>query len=324
MYPESHGGLGLMDEYRRSQAERYQRHINERAENGAGSLLSIPVNPLPNPWLNKSSHGVGITSRYDGVVASGRTSGGFTRDLGYTRVSVSDSDIESRPVKTYCLLCFCPCLLGDPCSLEHRNDIAKVAKTFIAIISVFDIIMFVSTLIVTMSTPDTSFVGILAPPACILVEFGAQFTPLMLSKWEVWRLLSATFLHAGPLHLIMNMYVQILLGIQCEKEWGSIATAAIYFASGVGGSLASSVASPLSVGVGASGSIVGLIGARLARLISQWHELEPTVRNSHLWGSLINLLLLSSMGVASNAGAMPAIHIDNFAHGGTITIDCRR
>ena len=129
---------------------------------------------------------------------------------------------------------------------------------------------------------------------------------------------------AGPLHLIMNMYVQILLGIQCEKEWGSIATAAIYFASGVGGSLASSVASPLSVGVGASGSIVGLIGARLARLISQWHELEPTVRNSHLWGSLINLLLLSSMGVASNAGAMPAIHIDNFAHGGTITIDCRR
>ena len=119
-------------------------------------------------------------------------------------------------------------------------------------------------------------------------------TPLMVApRWQLWRLATPMVLHAGPLHIIMNMYVQLLLGIQCETEWGTRKTAAIYVASGVGGALASAVASPTSIGVGASGAIVGLLGARLARLVTEWHTMDERVRNSQAAQTMVNLLLSS-------------------------------
>lgn len=240
----------------------------------------------------------------------------FIRDLGYTRVVVPREDWERRPFRTSFLLACCPCFLGNPCGEDHRRDLAAAARSFIALITGVDIIAFLLEIVVTLATPGASL-GFLAPAACILIKCGAVFTPLMVAPhWQLWRLVTPIALHAGPLHIIMNMYVQLLLGIQCEIEWGTPVIAAVYGASGVGGALASAVASPLSVGVGASGAIVGLIGARLARLVTQWHDIEPRTRNSQAWQTVINLLLLSSMGAASSAGDIPGVRVDNFAHGG--------
>ena len=318
---------GIPEEVRRLAAERHQRHLLEQQ----AAPAPAHEGPLPNPWLSRSAHGPEPPpARYDAGGGDGGSGGsGFAwgqgqqpliRDLGYTQVTVHPEEWQQRPFRTPFLLTCCPCCLGDPCGERHRRDLAAASRTFVAVITAIDIIAFILEIVVTVFTPGASLNGILAPPACVLVECGAVFTPLMVApRWQLWRLATPMVLHAGPLHIIMNMYVQLLLGIQCETEWGTRKTAAIYVASGVGGALASAVASPTSIGVGASGAIVGLLGARLARLVTEWHTMDERVRNSQAAQTMVNLLLLSSLGAASSAGDIPGVTIDNFAHGGTFS-----
>jgi membrane associated rhomboid family serine protease len=130
-------------------------------------------------------------------------------------VVVPREDWERRPFRTSFLLACCPCFLGNPCGEDHRRDLAAAARSFIALITGVDIIAFLLEIVVTLATPGASL-GFLAPAACILIKCGAVFTPLMVAPhWQLWRLVTPIALHAGPLHIIMNMYVQLLLGIQC-------------------------------------------------------------------------------------------------------------
>jgi membrane associated rhomboid family serine protease len=50
-------------------------------------------------------------------------------------------------------------------------------------------------------------------------------------------LISAMFMHAGPMHLLMNMLILILLGVPFEDRIGPSAFLKIYFLSGIIGSL---------------------------------------------------------------------------------------
>lgn len=85
---------------------------------------------------------------------------------------------------------------------------------------------------------------------------------------EWWRLLSATFVHGGALHLAATICGLVPLGLILERAVGRIAFAAIYLASAI---LASVVtlwtASPMSVNVGASGAVLGVYGLLLASLV---------------------------------------------------------
>lgn len=102
-----------------------------------------------------------------------------------------------------------------------------------------------------------------------LVDLGAQ-VPVLVATGQEWRLLTAMFLHAGLLHLALNAYALWLFGTLVEGTYGPWRFLAIYFVSGFLGSVASyafaglDVGSLTSVGVGASGAIVGLLGAFIA------------------------------------------------------------
>lgn len=84
---------------------------------------------------------------------------------------------------------------------------------------------------------------------------------------EWWRLVSATFVHGGVLHLAATISGLVPLGLVLERAIGRIAFAAIYLASAI---LASVVTlwtgSPMSVNVGASGAVLGVYGLLLASL----------------------------------------------------------
>jgi membrane associated rhomboid family serine protease len=96
-----------------------------------------------------------------------------------------------------------------------------------------------------------------------LTLFGAQINELVLDgQW--WRVLTATMLHAGIMHLAFNGYALYVLGPQLERGVGSAAFAALYVASGIAGGVAFLVGMPAGVAVGASGAIFGLFGAYLA------------------------------------------------------------
>ena len=135
-----------------------------------------------------------------------------------------------------------------------------------------------------------------------LIETSArpQFYGIGAGEW--YRLASATFLHAGLLHLGLNMYMLWIFGTQLEALMGRRRFLGLYVVSGLGGSALSYAFAPDGQqSLGASGAIFGVFGAyivvarRLGRNISQ------------LW------LLL---GINVVIGFMPGYNIDWRAHAG--------
>lgn len=52
---------------------------------------------------------------------------------------------------------------------------------------------------------------------------------------QSFRFFTPIFIHAGIIHLLMNMLTQLRLGAQLEKELGPLRFAILYFAAGVWG-----------------------------------------------------------------------------------------
>jgi len=116
----------------------------------------------------------------------------------------------------------------------------------------------------------------LGPYPDALSYWGGKNSYLILYEGEWWRTISPIMLHAGILHLFCNVSVQLDTGAFFEKEWGSVTWLIIYIGSAIGGSLLSVVVSPNSIGVGSSGSVCGLFGAKLAEAFCRCCESQKT------------------------------------------------
>jgi rhomboid protease GluP len=91
-----------------------------------------------------------------------------------------------------------------------------------------------------------------------LSDIGA-LVPDRVHQGEVWRLISATFLHSNFDHLLGNLLILFVLGMACEHGFGRPQFVLLYVASGILGSSCSLLGGGVSVG--ASGAIFGLAGA---------------------------------------------------------------
>jgi membrane associated rhomboid family serine protease len=83
------------------------------------------------------------------------------------------------------------------------------------------------------------------------------------SQGEWWRLITATFLHYGIIHLGLNMLVLWFLGPALEDFFGHWQYLLVYIVSGLAGSAGALIWSPDALTVGASGAIWGIMGAAL-------------------------------------------------------------
>jgi len=107
------------------------------------------------------------------------------------------------------------------------------------------------------------------------------------SSGEWWRVVTALFLHYGAVHLLVNMFALLLLGPFLEFALGATRYVLAYFVSGVGSML---VIVQLTVWghldeellVGASGAIMGLIGATAAVLLRGWAKERARVASKRL------------------------------------------
>jgi rhomboid protease GluP len=79
---------------------------------------------------------------------------------------------------------------------------------------------------------------------------------------QPWRLVTAIFLHGGLLHIGFNMWVLMDIGPMVEELYGSARYLFLYLVTGVAGYVLSSSVGNFSVG--ASGSLLGLVGVLLA------------------------------------------------------------
>jgi rhomboid protease GluP len=105
--------------------------------------------------------------------------------------------------------------------------------------------------------------------AVMMVGIGAMFSPFV-EQGEWWRFITAQFLHWGVAHLALNMLGLWFLGPRVEASYGSIRFLLGYLISGAGGmAIAWAVATfgpapRVTILLGASASVLGLVGMRLA------------------------------------------------------------
>jgi membrane associated rhomboid family serine protease len=78
---------------------------------------------------------------------------------------------------------------------------------------------------------------------------------------EWYRLVTAGFIHFGPLHIAFNMLLLYQLGQLLEPALDRVKFALLYFASLLGGSLAALIFQPGGLTGGASGAVFGLMTA---------------------------------------------------------------
>ncbi len=99
-----------------------------------------------------------------------------------------------------------------------------------------------------------------------LLSWGASVGPRT-SNGEWWRLVTMTFVHAGLLHLLVNIIGLAQLGLMLERLVGPFAIAGGFVAAGVFAGLFSLAGHPLAVSAGASGAVFGIYGLAVPSLI---------------------------------------------------------
>jgi rhomboid protease GluP len=102
-----------------------------------------------------------------------------------------------------------------------------------------------------------------------LLAWGASRGPLT-TNGEWWRLASSSFIHAGIVSLLVNLAVQIQLGLLLERLVGRFTFAAVYFSAGIFATLTTLFSSPMAVTAGASGAVAGLLGLLGAASLGMW------------------------------------------------------
>lgn len=122
---------------------------------------------------------------------------------------------------------------------------------------------------------------------------------------ELWRLVSATWLHGSVEHLVGNGIALYILGMVCEHAFGSRQFLVLYVVSGVAGSVLSILTSP-GPSVGASGAIFGLQGAAI--VLFRRHRDRLLVRNRRIG------VVMLVWAVYAIAGGIFTPYIDNGAH----------
>lgn len=152
----------------------------------------------------------------------------------------------------------------------------------------------------------------LNPQAEDLIHWGANYGIAVLAG-EWWRIVTATFVHVGIIHLATNMWCLWNLGLLGEPLLGPFGMLAVYTLSGAAGNLLSVAVHPDAVGAGASGAVFGLAGVLIVLLKSPRLPIPPSelsgLRKSVIYFALLNFAIGASTWLFHSA-----IQIDNMAH----------
>lgn len=95
---------------------------------------------------------------------------------------------------------------------------------------------------------------------------------------QYYRAFTAMFLHANFQHIFFNMLALLIVGPAVEVQLGKARFLTLYLIAGLGGSVGSYLLSPANVaGIGASGAIMGVIGAYIVLGLRRHLPIAPVV-----------------------------------------------
>lgn len=150
----------------------------------------------------------------------------------------------------------------------------------------------------------------------VLFRLGELDPVAVIFLHQYWRLMTALFLHFGILHLLFNLFALYVLGPPLERAIGGIRFLACYLISGLGSTAGVILLTLLhwihpEKLVGASGCIMGVVGAWAGFLLQHRHA--PETRRQ-----LNNILLIIAVQIAFDRStpqvSMPA-HLCGLATG---------
>ena len=141
---------------------------------------------------------------------------------------------------------------------------------------------------------------------------GGIYVPDIVIGGQWYRIITAMFLHDGFYHLASNMLALFLLGRMMERMMGSLRFILTYFIAGIGGNLVALywdlINGDYFYTLGASGAILGLVGALLAVSVNK-HDGIPGVNVKRALIACVLMLIPTSSNVSMTA------HLGGFVFG---------
>jgi rhomboid protease GluP len=133
-------------------------------------------------------------------------------------------------------------------------------------------------------------------------SLGALVPALVLYYNQWWRLLTAGFIHADIVHIGANLYALYGLGTLVERFYGYRRTIGIYIISLFGANVLVTLLSSLNIPtVGASGAVMGLLGAALTYF---WSYRNLLTQGKRFLSELIRMAVIN-IGI----GLLPGISL---------------
>lgn len=156
------------------------------------------------------------------------------------------------------------------------------------------------------------------PQSADLFAWGANSAWAVVRDGEYWRLLTATFLHGGLLHLAMNMLGLWGAGQLLNRLYGNGQFLLIYLLSALAGSVASlHFGAQVAVSVGASGAVFGVLGALLVAVRRNRAQLPKAMTKQIVTGQGFFLVYALVNGF-TRQGIDNAAHVGGLLAGGAL------
>lgn len=135
---------------------------------------------------------------------------------------------------------------------------------------------------------------------------GSAYLP---DQW--YRIFIPIFLHAGFLHIIFNLLLQVTMGSSIERNIGIIKYAIIYISSGIGGFLLGANFTPQGIAsTGALGALFGIVATNIILFI------YTGKKNTNMYGTkhyaLFICIMIGEIVISLVLGLLPGL--DNFSH----------
>jgi rhomboid protease GluP len=200
------------------------------------------------------------------------------------------------------------------CGANLRFSLVALSKKFSGIFGEYEspvtsallvanILMFGVSLVLTMQAGEAGGFHILTGVTGeASYRQGASLPYAIFIQHQWWRLVTAMFLHGGLIHIGLNMMSLMQLGPALEELYGSARYFFLYIFTGAFGFLVSALTGHFSLG--ASGALLGLVGAMLAVTSKRGGSFMRDLRSR----------LITSVVILFAIGFMGAFRIDNAAH----------
>ena len=179
---------------------------------------------------------------------------------------------------------------------------------FILLLTIFQIIIYIYHCVYFTSI-GVSITWTGPAPFCSVLVYNPE------KRYEVWRFFTYSFVHSGVEHIVVNIVLQLLVGLALEMSNSWWRVGLVYVLGVVSGSLATSVISPGLFLAGASGGVYAIACSHLAAILLNWKEdsliLRQRLRNKKAtaptFGKIVRIGRVMVVGIILGMDAVTAI-----------------